>query len=223
MKILSSISVRTGGRTITFQRIEPPPVVEPAVAPLAAAVNPSPQRMASPPVLWRARQHKMLGLSCTVRELGVTSVRWWHEGQEYGMISSIDFHWLRGLGSFAVEDREYFLFFGIGTESNRRKKPTSEPVPEFLTSKESLVTSRYIIEKAPPKGADLAAFEGIDDLHRHFDAHREELIAQAAANEEREREHAAYLKANPPVPQDVTIQYWKKDKPAKYQRVEVNP
>ena len=106
MKILSSISVRTGGRTITFQRIEPPPVVEPAVAPLAAAVNPSPQRMASPPVLWRARQHKMLGLSCTVRELGVTSVRWWHEGQEYGVISSIDFHWLRGLGSFAVEDRE---------------------------------------------------------------------------------------------------------------------
>lgn len=190
------------------------------VAPLAAAVNPSPQKMAGPPVLWRARQHKMLGLSCTVREPSVTSVRWWHEGQEYGVISSIDFRWLRGLGSFAVEDRDYFVFFGIGTESNRRKVSTSKPVPEFLTSKESLVTSRYIIEKVPGKGADSAAFEGIDDLHRYFDAHREELIAQAAANEERQREQAAYLKANPPVPQDVTIRFWPK-KGSRYLKKEV--
>lgn len=77
------------------------------------------------------------------------------------------------------------------------------------------------IEPPAPKG--LAAFQGLEDLHRHFGANREELIAQAAANEQRQREHAAFLKANLPVPQKTTFRFWSKTPESAIGDTEGNP
>jgi hypothetical protein len=211
VRVLGSKSIQSGGRTITFQRIEPPapkPVPKSVISEATAE-----EKVGVVP--WRYRRFELLSLSCTVMESGVTSVRWWHEGKEYRILSSIDFNWLRGIGHFQTAEREYSVFLGVGNEMpvevrNRLlKTPVSKrtEVPAFLIDESSKTESRYVIEAVPEKGAEAEAFVGINDLHRHFDAHREELIAQAAENEARQKENEAYLKAHPPVPQDFTVRF----------------
>ncbi|MEQ1933518.1 MAG: hypothetical protein ABL962_06530, partial [Fimbriimonadaceae bacterium] len=69
--------------------------------------------------------------------------------------------------------------------------------------------SRYVIISAPEK-ADGEAFRGIDDLHRYYDAHKDELIAEWKQNEADRIAREQWLKEHPPVPQDTVIQFWPK-------------
>ena len=217
VRVLDSKSVQSGGRTITFQRIEPP-APKPIPAPVLSAVS-SKQKVGVVP--WRYRRFEILSLSCTVKESGITSVRWWHKGKEYRILSSIDFNWLRGVGQFTAGEREYTMFMGIGNEmtaetKKRLNRPVSpqqtsaEFLPSILTEESVNTVSRYIVESVPESGANAEAFLGIDDLHAHFDVNREQLIALAAKNEAQQKENAACLKANPPAPKDSVIQFWPK-------------
>jgi hypothetical protein len=48
-------------------------------------------------------------------------------------------------------------------------------------------------------------------LHEYYAAHSAELIAAYAVRQEKWRAHEAYVRAHPPEPQDVVVNFWKRD------------
>lgn len=220
--VLSTTTVNLGTHSVTYQRVEPPVAAASTAVASAASTASRAEALSRRSLLLP----DFLSLSCTVHDTGVTSVRWWHEGAEYRVVSSIDFNELRALGGFEAEGRSYTVFMGIGNampastlarlQAGGAVLPASvtEPAPVLPASVLADIAqnggSRYVVLSSPEGGADAEAFRGIDALHRYFDAHKAELIAQAAENEARQREQEAYLKANPPVPQDTVIQFWPK-------------
>lgn len=58
--------------------------------------------------------------------------------------------------------------------------------------------------------SDGDAFRGIDALHRYYDAHKSELIAQWQQLEAERIAREQFEKENPPRPKDTVIQFWPK-------------
>ena len=89
---------------------------------------------------------------------------------------------------------------------------TIAPAPvsaETLKSLQMSGNAGYII-LASPAQTEADAFRGIDALHRYYDAHKEELIAQWQQMEAERIAREQYEKEHPPVPKDTLIQFWPK-------------
>lgn len=48
----------------------------------------------------------------------------------------------------------------------------------------------------------------VQDLHRFFDLHRNSLLTLRQQGEAAQRAHEEWLKANPPVPEDIVVNYF---------------
>ncbi len=213
VRVLDSHSIQTGGRTITLERIEPPKI-EP-VATTAATVSSESAARTFP---------RFVSLSATVFDHAVTEVRWWHNGGEYVIWSSIDFNHMRSVSAFTDGWANYYaLYFGIGNESreliekrnamlaaNGLAEVAIQRIPVLPAPPQGATGSYYVVVSAPSGGAERAAFEAIDALHRHYDANKADLIAEYNESEARRVAEEAYRKANPPVPRDSVIRFWPK-------------
>jgi len=202
--VLSRHEVTQGDHKITFERIAPPAPVERVFQPVLPA---TPLPPATP-----------LSLSCTVHQDEMTEVRWQHSGQEYRILSSIDFNILRVLGLFEIAGRRYSLHLGIGNETvvaritqNGAWRASPDIHPALATFRSHTPPagggSWYTIVSAPTTDA-ATAFNAVSDLHRYYDAHEASLKQQHLAAETARIADAAWRKAHPPMKQDTVIRFW---------------
>ncbi len=140
--------------------------------------------------------------------------------------SNLDFHHFTGFGSFEArgadgEVRTYALLMGIGdggAEFRRRLNAAGEAGfdgPVSVAFPDDTPSFVIVSENPDPEGITL-----IGDLHALY---RAEGARMARACEERERareERRAHLLAHPPKPKDVTVHFWKRQRPATRSRTE---
>lgn len=163
--------------------------------------------------------HVSLFLSCTVYDDRLTEVRFRHGDKDIVFWSTINFHYLSQLFDLQTKDTYYFIMMGIGDSTTEellqqnaelrrmgRSDLLSTPPADLLdaskTERQSTwrVTSKGTI---PPE-----AQRAIADLHAHFDANRDALIAARAEREAAWAAHEQSLKDNPPQPKDTVIQFF---------------
>ena len=222
--IISSSKVSAGTHSVTIQRIEPPREITSTIARLQTnIVSAASDKVSALPFSSTPTRAEVLSLSCTRYECGVTEVRWQSAaGGEYRILSSIDFNYLRNTGAFTDGERSYTVFMGVGTAmavtmnaSGRmnlaaKQSPVAPPVDAgTLASVQQAGLSRYITLAAPAK-TEANAFRGIDALHRYYDSHKAELIAQWQQLDTERIARDQYEKEHPPQPKDTVIQFWPK-------------
>lgn len=231
LRVLESQEVDFGNRSIFYNRVETPvlkPRPEPRQAPVESPRAPTAEEMAWMRE-WESKRDLTFFLSSTVYDREVTYVRWWRDDGEYVLWSSIDFNYLRGLMDFETQTTRYSVMLGIGEESReqvekwnaeaaqdpelqayarRENFDFSLPVPPRKIPGATPFRSAYQFVSVPATGIDPEVRSALDALHRQFDANRKQLVADYEASEAERIAHEQWLKDNPPVPKDTTINFF---------------
>jgi hypothetical protein len=222
-EVLATTTREQGGRTITIRKIKPialpppPPPPPPKSAIDKAAFK---ERLAA----YHASHPRpdTLFLSATVyRSEGVaprTLVRYWPGGKkgEITFWSSADFALISGIHSFADSaGKTHDLFMGWGYWDTDRMTAIyalrgweyhPPVIPGFPAG-----PATYAVIGTAPAAELLVPIQALHDLYNS------EYARLKTAWEGRERarmENEAYLKANPPQPRNIAINYWRTEKPA---------
>ena len=222
--ILDTATHEQGGRTITIRQIKPIALPPP---PLPVEISPSEvdaefsQRLTE----YREEHPKsgLLFLGATVFRSKDspprTLVRYWPEGKGEGVTfwSSADFALIAGGINSYVDSaaNTHYLLMGWGNvdidhmselQTAKGREYDAPDMPEFAEGK---ATFQIV-------GKQLAAEELVPIQALH-DLYNRDLARLRTAYEGREKariEHEAYLKANPPRPKDITLNYWRVERPA---------
>lgn len=223
-EVLNTKAHQQGGRTVTIRQIKPidlPPPPAPAHLSEGEADAEFGRRVAE----YRAEHPRTL-----LAFLGVTVfrskdspprslVRWWIAGNRKSVTfwSSADFALIAG-GIQSFEDtsgQTHHLMMGWGNVdidrmselySSAGRKYNAPEMPNFPEGR-----AIFEIEGDQPETEDLVIIQSLHDIYNN------EFAQLRTAFEGRERariEQEAYLKANPPRPQDITLNYWRTEKPA---------
>ena len=226
LKVLESVEVKFPDHSIFYQRVAPPaapalrtPVSTPVPQVLSLAESAAAEARA-------AKKSAVLMLSATVYDRQVTELRWQAGGRQYRAWSNIDFSYFAGKGEIETTDCVYFLIMGLGHETRESVAEWNRFAPEWerLAAAEGLVgqwatkavpdlakfpagRSTYLLTGEAPADDSLAA---LDALHRYFDAHRLQLIANYGKREVQRTAREQWLKEHPSVPQDTIINFWPK-------------
>ena len=219
--VLESKSIQQGGRTITLREINPialpppPPPVEPLSPEAEAAFREkAAQYRESHP------RTKMAFISATVFRSKDSSprtlVRCWPEGKRQTITywSSADFGLISGIHAFAdATGTHHTMLMGWGYENleslsdiqmGRLKAYGATELPTIPEGKAS-----FQIAGTPPAAEDLAPIQALHDLYNSEHAR----LKTAFEGRERARiEREAYLKANPPQPKNITLNYWRTER-----------
>lgn len=212
-----------GGRTITVRQIKPIPLPPPPTPAEPAAPVEMTEEFRERMAEYR-RQHplpKTLTLGATIYRLPNGTTRtlvhvWGREANEaVSFWSSGDFALLSGIGSFIDnqgQTRVLSMMWSIQdtkqiaehfARTGRAYKPPV--IPELTSDK-----AAYAIVEGTPD-ADLRTV--MDSLHEILNHDGDELRRAAEGRARAARAREAYLKANPPQPQDITVNYWLIEKP----------
>lgn len=191
-----------------------PPPPEPAV-PLAMTAE---RRAAFEARLLQMKQRRSLSLSATVyrseRYPGKvrTLLRWWSldHKREFKAWSNIDAMWLSGFGNFQSATTFYSLFM-MPSEMDvdlwearvvgRGRQFTPPQIPELPETANS-----FVVTGGEPSPEELAPIIAVHDLLK---TEGEKLRLTYERRRQAQKEQEAYLKANPPKPEDVVIRYWR--------------
>ena len=222
--VLATTSQQQGGRTITFQKIKPialPSPPEPAspVAPIDAAALQD--RLAG--ARESHQKSNMIMLGATVYHFKDspprTLVTYWPEGAEESITfwSSADFSLISGISSFVATDGATCSLFMMWSNQNvarmadlftvQSREYHGPNMPDFSNGSATFV----IFGKQPNNPSVLVPIQSLHDIYNS------EYGRLKTAYEGRERariEREAYLKANPPRPKNITLNYWRTEKPA---------
>jgi hypothetical protein len=221
--ILATTTQQQGGRTITLNRIQPialPPPPEPAPPSDGFDNAALRERLAEN----RAEQPKtdLILLSATIyrsqngppRSL----VRYWAGGKggQIAFWSSADFALISGIHCFsdsAATMHGLIMAWGYVDTSlmaarfaARGREYHAPDIPAFPDG-----PATFAIVGEQPADEILVSIQSLHDLYNS------EYARLKTAMEGRERariEREAYLKANPPQPKDITLNYWRVEKPA---------
>jgi hypothetical protein len=221
--ILATTTQQQGGRTITLNRIKPialPPPPEPA-PPSADFDNTAlRERLAEN----RAEQPKtdLIFLSATVyRSQNVpprSLVRYWAGGKggQIAFWSSADFALISGIHCFSDSAATiHSLLMGWGYVDTslmaarfaaRGREYHPPDIPSFTDG-----PATFTMAGEQPADEILVSIQSLHDLYNS------EYARLKTALEGRERariEREAYLKANPPQPKDIVLNFWRTEKPA---------
>jgi len=221
--ILATTNQQQGGRTITLNRIKPialPP--PPPPAPAVDIINPAFQeRLAE---FWEDHpKSDLVMLGATVYRFkdspARTLVNYWPEGSRKAITfwSSADFALISGIYSFVATDgekRSLFLMWSIqdidriadlfashGREYHGPNIPAFPEGPATFT----------IVGEQPD---DPSALVPIQSLHDLYNSEYARLKTAWDGRERARIEREAYLKAHPPQPKNITLNYWRVEKPA---------
>jgi hypothetical protein len=223
--ILSTTTHEQGGRTITIREIKPialPPPPSPAEITASEPDVEFSQRLAE----YRETHPKneLLFLGATVFRSKDspprTLVRWWPQGGT-GTItfwSSADFALIAGgINSFAdtAGDTHHMLMGWGNVDIDRMaelyaakgREYDAPDLPKFAEGKATF----QIAGDRQPTVEEMAVIQSLHDIYNS------ELERLRTAYEGRERariEREEYLKANPPQPKDITLNFWRTEKPA---------
>ena len=222
--VLATTSQQQGGRTITFQKIKPialPSPPEPAtpVAPIDAASLQD--RLAE--ARESHQKSNMIMLGATVYHFKDspprTLVTYWPEGAEESITfwSSADFSLISGISSFVATDGATCSLFMMWSNQNvarmadlftvQSREYHGPNMPDFSNGSATF----SIFGKQPNNPSVLVPIQSLHDIYNS------EYRRLKTAYEGRERarlQREAYLKANPPRPKNITLNYWRTEKPA---------
>jgi hypothetical protein len=189
------------GGTVTFQKIEPPPVTAPVVK---AAPVLTPEEAARQAEI-EAKKPGLLMVSATVHAGGLTVLRCSCGGKEQvEALSNVDFQLLAGLGQVETETAYYSLVLAVGTD----EAPLDAAQARVLTAKDG---AAFVLMggKAALSAAEEEIAAGIQVLHEYFDANRAALAVRHA---KREQERAARAlidqSTRPAAAKQAVIQFW---------------
>ena len=213
--ILATTTQEQGGRTITIRKIKPIALPAPPAPPPAANTDNAAFRerlaecRASHPVT------PVLSLGATVYRFKDfpprTLVQYWpgHGDEPITFWSSADFALISGIHSFVGTDGlTYSLFMTWSTTDTTRSTATSVPnIPVFPDGPAS-----FAIVGTPP--ADSSVLGPIQSLHDLYNSEFQRLMTAYEGRERARLQHEADLKANPPKPKNIVLNYWRTEKPA---------
>ncbi|WP_367872870.1 hypothetical protein [Luteolibacter sp. Populi] len=217
-----------GRINVTLNRVEDPRLPNPPPPPPLPPLDPDDPVVQARLAEMREnyKRTELVFVSAQVYDHACSLVRWYPNGQPRSIMSAwsnIDFNHFSGFAACQIkgvdgEIRTYGFLMGTGNCDTTRL--------EQLAAQRGLDYEPPDIPALPPL-ADGPAFvlaEGdssnqeamriIDDMHELY---RVEGLRMAQAYEGRTRaqvERLAFLLANPPQPKDVTIHYWKRERPA---------
>lgn len=217
----------TGRINVTMRMVEDPGLPEPP-KPLPA-IDPE-----DPKVIVRMeelREHyqgtSLLFLSASVYDHKRTLMRIHPNGDvgnEVTAWSNLDLNHLTGFSTYQVNDgmdgtpHYYSFIMGIGNENPEMLARLSSTkgweykppeIPELPDVEEG--GPAFVVMEGDSDSTAMATLEQIHDLYRKEGKRME---AAFHAREKARAERKAYLLANPPIPEDVTISFWKRDKPS---------
>ena len=201
-EVLQQKVVQQGGRTVTYNIVQPPvlqarPVQPPAeVAPLTELELAALQAEAEKPV-------KTLIVEGTAYSNGITDFRWSDSGHAYRAFSNTDMTVFPAMTILSDQNAVYQLMFLVSTSTG--EVPAEIPAPSQFSSEHSeyLLTSNSEAEDP-----DASALAGFDALHVYYDAKKVELTAQKAARVAAQAAHEQERRDHPPQPKDITINFW---------------
>lgn len=213
-----------GTINVTVQMVEDPGLPDPP--PPLPALPPD-----DPAVLVRMqelRKHyrstKLVFLSATVYDRSRTLLRIYPNGKVEGAVaawSNLDFNHFAGFSTFRVKTadgsfQEYGLLMGIGnnyTKWTRERlaqkgreyvEPKIPPLPDL-----AIGGPAFAVTEGDADSEAMDTLEQVHDLYRVEGARMAEaFIARVKARAKRK----AWLLANPPVPKDVTIRFWERNR-----------
>jgi hypothetical protein len=223
--ILDSRSVEQDGRTITIQEIKPidlPPPPEENPDPPAPVVTPDfSQRLAE----FRAQRKAIntVHLSAKVYRFPANATRslvtCWPGGTgvRFTFWSSADFSLIAGgiqtFADTAGQTHQLFMSWGIADEARqqvaaiRRGVPYTPPNPPVFPT--GPATFQIVGETPAPE-----ALVPIQSLHDLYNQKQAELLTAYQSREQARLQKEEELRLNPPQPQDITLNYWRTEKPA---------
>ncbi len=212
----------TGKINVTVQMVEDPRLPEP-IEPLPVLEPEDPAVVSRIEELQEKYQGTtLIFVSASVYDHKRTLLRIHTSGEvasEVTAWSNLDFNHFSGFSIYRVKDAvdgtpyDYGILMGIGNEDTRRPTELASKTQEDV---------QPIIPKLPDlaeAGPVFALIEGkdsspaMDTLEQLHDLYRKEgaRMEQASRNREIARaERKAYLLANQPKPEDVTIRFWKR-------------
>jgi hypothetical protein len=202
-RILSSVEVDYGDHSVFYNRIETPVLKPQASRTPVPPRDPTLEEIAEAARI-EAKRQVNLWISCTVFGGQFTIVRFPQDGQEVVIQSSIDFNLLAQGFDLETEDSLYNLYLGIG-DVPREEFTGQWPVRLLAEAAKTSRSKWQVVSRLQPSADTVRT---IEDLHRYFDAHRERLIACRAQREAAQNAHEEWLKANPPVPEDIVVNYF---------------
>jgi hypothetical protein len=206
-------------RKVTLQRIKNPGLADPTPPAPPPPLSEAELRALHESPEWKAmvakhHESRLLFISATVYDHQKTLVRWYGNGtpmKSFAAWSNIDFNHFSGMGGFKSGGISYHFMMGVGNHDTVRWRARLEEAgreheepqaPELPVGEPGFV----LVEGDPNDAEGLAPIRGLHELYKTEAAR----LAAAYAGRERARaKQEAYLKANPPVPQDIVINYWK--------------
>ncbi len=216
--------------TMTMNLVDDPGLPDP---PLPAINDPldDPEAQARlAELLKNYKRTELLFVSATVWDHDRTILTVHPNGKVEGAVtavSNLDFNHFSGFSSFRVTDREgenqdYNLLMGIGNASSRLLAKWMRSVGQGFTPPEfpeildvGVGGPSYVVVKGPQDGEAAATIRRLHELYRNEGERMEAAYhAREAAREKRK----AYLIANPPVPEDVTINFWRRSGPSNLEK-----
>ena len=217
-----------GTINMTFQLVKDPGLTDP-LPPLPALPPDDPAVLARLAELrGKYRETELVFVSATVYNHSRTYLRCYPSGgggrKEICGWSNLDFNHFCGFATYQVKGadgdiRQYGLMMGLGNEDTQQrtewlakhdreyKTPEIPKLPDLADGGPAfLVTEGDTTDREA-----MELIEGMHNLYRVEGQRMEDAYhARIKAYEERK----AFLLANPPVPKDVTIRFWKRDAPS---------
>lgn len=214
----------TGRVTVTVQLVEDPELPEPQY-PLPALEPDDPAVVARMEELQEKYQGTdLVFISASVYDHKRTLLRIHtsgEKGSELTAWSNLDFNHFSGFSTYRVKDAvdgmiyDYGILMGLGNEDIERLSELSTgngwkyhppEIPALPDVEDGGPT--FVVMEGDAGSPAMATLEQIHDLYRKEGARME---AAHHAREKALAERRAYLLANPPVPDDVTIRFWKRN------------
>jgi hypothetical protein len=154
--------------------------------------------------LEQAAKTTHLFISATVVDDRATFLRWWHDGAEYQAWSNSDWKVLTGFAECQKGDKRFVSLLMAGRLSSANL-PADSPyrIPADLPAE----PGTYRITQGDLSNVE--AYEGITALHELYRSDYTRLKHAYDLREQRRKEREAALRANPPVPEDIVLHYWK--------------
>jgi hypothetical protein len=217
--ILETTTHQQGGRQITVRKITPIPLPPPPqVAPPLAITDPAIQeRIAQAREEHPTDEFLCVGASVFLPKDSppLSLVHIWPQGRGEPIVfwSSADFALISGIGNFIGTDgetRSLFLMWGVSeietrTAIQNELGPESPQIPDFSAEK-----ATFHITSGNPTKQTLASIQSLHDLYNN----EHDRLQKAYQGRERARlQHEAELKANPPKPKDIVLNYWRIETP----------
>jgi len=227
---MSALPPIKGTINVTVQMVKDPGLPDPP-PPLPALPPSDPAVLARMEELRKNyRGTELVFLSATVYDHSRTLLRIYPNGNVAGEISAwsnVDFNHFSGFSTFRVKEsdgtfRDYGLLMGIGNADTRQMRerlaqhghdydePETPALPDLAASGPS-----FVVADGPQDGEAMDTLSQIHDLYRKEGVRMEEAFH---AREKAYAERKAYLLANPPVPKDVAVQFWKREKSGQSQQ-----